>query len=141
MRCSGNNEDSGKSARPLELAEKPDLEVWGLLTSLDIEDCDSGLIRSADAIKEFTSRLCTLIKMRPFGECQVVHFGQDEKVEGFSMFQFIETSCISGHFANATNRVYIDVFSCKMYEPTVVAEFAKEFFKGSHCRMHVTERY
>ncbi len=139
--CAGNTENCERIIAATGPGEGPGLEVWGLLTSIDLENCDPGLVRSAGAIREFTSRLCSLIKMKPFGECHVVHFGQDEKVEGFSMFQLIETSCISGHFANATNRAYLDVFSCKMYEPTVVAEFAKEFFKGSKYRMHVTERY
>lgn len=115
--------------------------VWGLMASVDLKECDPALIRSADAIKDFTSRLCALIKMKPFGECHVVHFGQEEKVEGFSMFQLIETSCISAHFANMTNSIYLDVFSCKLYDPQLVAEFAKEYFKGSQYTLHVTERY
>jgi S-adenosylmethionine decarboxylase len=46
------------------------------------------------------------------------------------MTQLIETSLISGHFANQTNTAYLDVFSCKYYNPHEVAAFAKEFFKG-----------
>jgi hypothetical protein len=36
--------------------------------------------------------------------------------------QLIETSLISAHFANLTNTVYLDVFSCKPYDPEVVEE-------------------
>ncbi len=43
------------------------------------------------------------------------------------MTQLIETSLISGHFANKTNTVYLDVFSCKYYDPRAVGEFATEF--------------
>ena len=135
---SQDHEEEGGRGRVGEVAEQ---EMWGLLTSLDLEDCDPDLIRSADAIRDFTARLCKLIKMKTFGECHVVHFGEDEKVAGFSMFQLIETSCISAHFANLTNRAYIDVFSCKMYEPEIVMEFAREFFKGGNGRMTVTKRY
>jgi hypothetical protein len=63
----------------------------------------------------------------------VVHFGEDEKVAGFSMVQLIETSLISAHFANLTNTTYLDVFSCKPYDPGVVAEFAQKFFGGKRC--------
>jgi S-adenosylmethionine decarboxylase len=56
------------------------------------------------------------------------------------MTQLIETSLISGHFANATNAAYLDIFSCKFYEPRDVAEFALEFFKGTNYRMQVTLR-
>jgi len=46
------------------------------------------------------------------------------------MVQLIETSLISGHFANQTNNVYLDVFSCKFFDPNTVAEYAKEFFEA-----------
>src|ERR1041385_1790152 len=78
-------------------------EAWGLLASIDLHDCNAELIRDAAAIKRFVVELCDLIKMKRFGECQVVNFGEDEKVAGYSMVQLIETSCISAHFANATN--------------------------------------
>jgi S-adenosylmethionine/arginine decarboxylase-like enzyme len=93
--------------------------AWGLLSSIDLEDCDPNLIRDADAIKRYVVELCNLIEMKRFGECQVVHFGEDEKVAGYSMIQLIETSCISAHFANVNNRSYIDIFSCKAYDPEV----------------------
>ena len=69
--------------------------------------------------------------MRRFGDTQVVHFGEDERVAGYSMVQLIETSLISAHFANQTNATYLDVFSCKPYEPEVVADFAQTFFGGT----------
>ena len=121
--------------------EQTDRAMWGLLTSIDLEDCDPNLIRSADAVRDFTYKLCDLIKMKRFGECHVVDFGEEERVAGFSMFQLIETSCVSAHFANLTNSVYLDIFSCKLYDPDAVAEFTKEYFKGKKYRMHVTERY
>jgi len=105
-------------------------EMWGLLTSIDLHDCDPGIIRSREKIKEYVDKLCEEIDMRKFGETAVVHFGEDEKVEGFSMTQLIETSLISGHFANATNKAFIDIFSCKYYNPDIVAEFTKDFFKA-----------
>lgn len=115
--------------------------AWGLLTSLDIESCDPNKIRNADEIKRYVYELCDLIEMKRFGDCHVVHFGEDERVAGYSMFQLIETSCISAHFANETNTSYIDVFSCKAYDPKVVSDFSREFFKGNKTRMTVTNRY
>jgi len=50
------------------------------------------------------------------------------------------TSLISGHFANASNTVYLDVFSCKYYDPREVAEFAMAFFKGGHYKMQIALR-
>ncbi|MBT7093407.1 MAG: adenosylmethionine decarboxylase [Bacteroidetes bacterium] len=110
---------------------------WGVMTSIDIYDSDPGIIRDETSIRSFVYELCDLIQMKRFGECQVVHFGEDERVAGFSMTQLIETSLISGHFANESNTVYLDVFSCKFYEPRQVAEFAMTFFKGGHYKMQI----
>jgi hypothetical protein len=72
-----------------------DERVWGIASSFDIYDCDPEAIRSADKIRDFVVKLCDLIEMKRFGETTVVHFGEDEKVAGFSMIQLIETSLIS----------------------------------------------
>ena len=113
---------------------------WGVLTSVDIYESAPDIIRDAQQIERFVHELCDLIDMKRFGDCQVVHFGEDERVEGFSMTQLIETSLISGHFANASNTVYLDVFSCKFYDPREVAEFAMSFFKGCHYTMQTALR-
>jgi hypothetical protein len=78
--------------------------------------------------------------MKRFGECQVVYFGEDERVQGYSMVQFIETSLISGHFSNLTDAAYIDIFSCKPYDPEKVARFTQVFFEAESCQIHITKR-
>lgn len=113
-----------------------DTNAWGLLTSVDLYGCNPETIRDARAIKRYVNELCELIEMKQFGETQIVNFGEDEKVAGYSMVQLIETSLISGHFANKTNSAYIDVFSCKYYEPYLVLEFTKKFFEAKDVRMH-----
>ena len=113
---------------------------WGLASSIDIYDCDPETIRRADRIHEFVVELCELIGMKRFGEAQVIHFGGDERVAGFSMVQLIETSLISGHFANQSNTAYLDVFSCGPYDPEVAGDFAQRFFGGSRRIIHVNPR-
>ena len=115
--------------------------VWGIASSIDIYDCDPELIRNAEAIRRFVVELCDLIEMRRFGETQVVHFGEDERVAGYSMVQLIETSLISAHFANLTNAVYLDVFSCKPYDPEVVRDFAQRYFGGRSSMLNVNLRH
>jgi len=116
-------------------------KVWGIASSIDIYDCNPQAIRSAEKIKEFVAKLCKLIEMKRFGETLVVHFGEEERVAGFSMVQLIETSLISAHFANLTNTVYLDVFSCKPYDLKIVEDFSRSFFGGSHCLTNVKYRY
>ncbi|MBI2044003.1 S-adenosylmethionine decarboxylase [Candidatus Pacearchaeota archaeon] len=105
-------------------------EYWGLWAGIDLKSCDPGFIRSEQKIKEFVAKLCDRIKMKRFGKTVVVDFGEDERVSGYSMVQLIETSSITGHFVNQTNNIFLDIFSCSLYDPVEVAEFAKEFFKA-----------
>jgi len=115
-------------------------DAWGLLTSIDLHQSDPHIIRDADEIKRFVIELCDRIGMKRFGECTVVNFGEDDRVAGFSMTQLIETSLISGHFANATNTVYLDIFSCKCYDPGETAEFARRFFKANEYQLSIMFR-
>ena len=114
--------------------------VWGIASAIDIYDCNPEKIRNADEIRRFVVELCDLIEMKRFGDTHVVHFGEDEKVAGYSMVQLIETSLISAHFANLTNTTYLDVFSCKPYNPQVVREFSEAFFRGHRSSLHVALR-
>jgi S-adenosylmethionine decarboxylase len=125
------------SSRP---APRQDTAPWGLLTSLDIYDCNPEIIRDSEKIKKYVIELCDLIRMKRFGDCQLVHFGKEDRVEGYTMVQLIETSHVSGHFANLTNAAYIDIFSCKPYEPDQVARFSTEFFQAESFEMHVVRR-
>ena len=115
-------------------------EYWGISSSIDLYECDLALMKNADAIREFVTTLCDRIKMRRYRETQVVHFGDDPRVEGFSMTQLIETSLISAHFANASCAIYLDVFSCAPYEPEDVAKFAADYFKAAHYNVNVSYR-
>ena len=114
--------------------------AWGMSSSIDCYDCDPLLIRDIEAVKNFTAQLVSHIKMTAFGPCHVVHFGQDEKVAGLSMFQLIETSCISAHFANKTNAAYIDIFSCKSFDPEKAAKFCQEFFMAARINIQTNIR-
>jgi S-adenosylmethionine decarboxylase len=127
-----------KEDRPRRKARKK--PPWGVLSSIDLYDCDPQIIRDAKAIRRFVAELCDLIKMKRYGKTQVIHFGEDERVAGYSMTQLIETSLISAHFANQSNTTYLDVFSCKAYEPIRVVEFSKKFFKAKKVKRHTVLR-
>ena len=114
--------------------------VWGIASSIDIYDCDPEKIRNPEEIRRFVAELCELIQMKRYGETWVVHFGEDERVAGYSMVQLIETSLISAHFANLTNTTYLDVFSCKPYDPEMVRDFAQNYFGGTKSNLNVTLR-
>ncbi|MBN2809952.1 MAG: S-adenosylmethionine decarboxylase [Deltaproteobacteria bacterium] len=115
-------------------------DFWGIASAIDIYNCKPEKIRDAELIRTFVVELCDLIEMKRFGETQIVHFGEDEKVAGFSMIQLIETSLISAHFANSSNATYLDVFSCKAYDPETVRRFSQSFFGGSFSTLQVNLR-
>jgi len=116
------------------------INAWGIITCLDIHNCDPQLIRNPEVIKDFVLNLCDLIGMKMYGDPVIVNFGNDERVSGYSMTQLIETSLISAHFANQSNNVYLDIFSCKYYDPEIAATFAKDFFKGKDYNINVVFR-
>ena len=116
-------------------------KLWGMSTSVDLYKCNPESIRDADKIKEYVTTLCNdVIDMKMYGDCQVVHFGDDPKVSGFSMTQLIETSLVSGHFANNTNAAYLDIFSCKWYYIEKMVEFSKSFFEAETVLYKMCER-
>lgn len=134
-----NEELEQKDAFYLEEYNKK--KPWGLTVSIDLKNCNKNKMIDAEYIKQFVKDLCELIDMKRFGETNVVNFGTEERVSGFSMTQLIETSLISAHFANASRAIYLDVFSCKAFPPYKVAEFAKEKFEASDYSININFRY
>lgn len=117
------------------------VDAWGLHSGIDLHGCNPETIRSPEKIKQFVVELCDLIQMKRFGECLVVDFGEDPRVAGYSMTQLIETSLISAHLGHKEDPYcYLDIFSCKYYEPQVAAEFAKKFFEAKDYTLHSTVR-
>lgn len=115
--------------------------MWGKSACVDLHECDHYMIRTENDIRWFVAALCNRIGMTRWGPCQVVYFGEEERVAGYSMTQFIETSLISGHFVNQTNSAYIDVFSCKDFDPYLVETFARDFFKAKSSNVVWFERH
>jgi hypothetical protein len=102
-----------------------------LALAVDLEGCNPEAIRSRSGIARFARELCDLIEVKRYGPPRVVRFGEDPRVCGYSLVQLIETSLVSGHFAEATNAAYIDVFSCKPFAPHGVADFCGRWFEAS----------
>jgi S-adenosylmethionine/arginine decarboxylase-like enzyme len=119
------------------IARFKESDAWGLCTSVDLKNCNPETIRNPEKIHGFIVLLCDLIDMKRFGEPQIIHFGPNERVAGYSMTQLIETSLVSGHFANETNGAYLDIFSCKEYAPGVMAEFCRRYFEAESMTTHV----
>jgi len=120
---------------------RDDVVPWGKLTSIDLHCCNPCAVREEESIRQYVEELCDdLLLAKRYGPCQVVHFGEDERVKGYSMVQLIETSLVSGHFVERENAAYLDVFSCGKYDPESVAEHAKKFFQAKYMMYHIIWR-
>jgi len=107
-------------------------KAWWLSMNVDIYKCNPETIRNPDAIKQYVKELLILINMTPVWDTIVEHFGPQEEIPGYSMMQLIETSNITAHFADITDTWFIDIFSCKYYDPYIAAQFTQDFFGAEY---------
>jgi len=119
----------------------PTGQAWGLLASLDLYGCGDK-INDGEAIRNYVVKLCDeVIHMKRYGPCHLELFGEPgTPLAGYSVFQFIETSCVSGHFSESDNSAYIDVFSCADFDPEAVRDFSMEYFGADRANMTITPR-
>ncbi|MBN2479505.1 MAG: S-adenosylmethionine decarboxylase [Parachlamydiales bacterium] len=115
---------------------------WGMNVSIDLHSADPKMIRDGKVITKFMKDLVKYINMKAYGEPIVVNFGDTPRVAGYSALQLIETSSITAHFANSTNSVHIDIFSCKYFKPHETALWCKDYFKAEEMNVsQVVFRY
>ena len=115
-------------------------ELWGISTHIDIHECNPLKITKGEEIKKYILNLCDLLKVKAWGEMTLVHFGEGEKIAGYSVVQLIETSCLTGHFVDSTSSAYIDIFSCNTYDHNLAIEYTKKFFETENCTFTVLDR-
>lgn len=112
---------------------------WGKHLVLDVQKCTPQAIRSRKAIDAFARHLVRDIKMVPYGEPQIQMFGTGNK-KGYTLVQLIETSNICAHFAEETNDMYLDVFSCKDFDQRRVEKLVRSYFQPMHMTGRVLYR-
>ena len=121
-------------------------EVYGFELVLDLHGCEAKFF-NRDYINKFFADLCNLTKME---KC-VVHFWDDVGVpeeeqqtlphtKGTSAVCFILTSTIVIHTLDILGAVYVNIFSCKPFDPNVAAEFTSKRFKAISCKKTFIER-
>ena len=115
------------------------LRTWGKHLMLDAAGCSPSMIGCPTVITSFSKTLVKRIDMVPFGQPQVVMFGSGNK-KGYTLVQLIETSNICAHFVEENNSMYLDVFSCKDFDPLIVSEAVHEFFDAKYFNSKVVLR-
>ncbi len=111
-------------------------EIYGYSSVLDVIACDPATFTRA-RIEQFLVTLCETIGM----EREDLHFWDYEDdpegyaaapvhLRGVSVVQFIKTSSIVIHTLDDIEVVFIDLFSCKEYDPHVVRALVESHFGG-----------
>ena len=119
---------------------------YGQELILDLHECDASLFNRHD-LSMFFDGLCECIDMIPerleFWDDQDVppHERQtDPKTKGTSAVQFILTSSIVVHCLDLLGKVFINIFSCKEFDPVGAESYCVEFFKAECVHMVSVER-
>ncbi len=123
------------------------MERYGYELILDLKACHPTTF-NRESIDRFFSELCELINME---KCEV-HFWDDVGVpleeqqtdphtKGTSAVCFILTSTIVIHTLDILKTVYVNIFSCKTFNPSIAAEFTKEWFHGEIRNSTFIERH
>lgn len=120
--------------------------MYGKELIIDLHDCDPNLFNRKH-IKKFFVALCDLIEME---RCKLswwddhgVHPNEQQTephLKGTTAVQFIMTSNIVIHTLDLLGSVYVNIFSCKDFDPEIASEFAKNWFKGRVVSKHVIDR-
>lgn len=113
-------------------------KIYGLELILELFDCNLKAISSKNKIREFINQTCQITKMRKYGPPSIKRFkGGGYFGQGFSFFQFITSSSISGHFLEKERIAFINIFSCDLFNPKKVSKFTKEFFGAKRIRKKI----
>jgi S-adenosylmethionine/arginine decarboxylase-like enzyme len=115
-------------------------QPWGLDAAIDLFDCDPQLIRDPSVIRACVIDVCERIHMHRYGEPQLVHFGDEPRVQGYTLVQLIETSAITAHFIEQANAVCINVFSCSPYRPLQTTALCQKWFHAREAAVSMVFR-
>ena len=118
------------AAAPSLLARSSSYAPWGLFAAIDLHDCRPDRVSDPDTIRRFVPSVIHAIGMRSRGDLVLDRFG-DGELEGWSAMQFIETSTITLHADEIENRCFVDIFSCRAFDPDAAAAIATEHFGGT----------
>ncbi len=112
------------------------MKDYGKEIVLDLHDCNVKTF-TRKSIRNYFIELCKLIDMERDKLCWWDDLHTPEYLKekethlvGTSAVQFIKTSNITIHTLDLMGRVYLNIFSCKDFEETVVLEFTRKWFEG-----------
>lgn len=111
---------------------------WGWLTCIDAAECDETAINCRDTFQSFIDELLEQIEMVKIGDLHIFWCDtNDPNKVGYSIYQLLQDSNVSAHFCPADrNSAYLDIFSCKEYDPELTVEIFQKYFSAG--KIHYT---
>jgi S-adenosylmethionine/arginine decarboxylase-like enzyme len=105
------------------------MNYWGYHLIINLGECDLDSIADSDNHRAFLKELVERIDMKAYGEPIVEHFAtHDADKAGFSIVQLIETSNICGHFVDKDGSGFLDIFSCKPFDPKEAIAVIQKYY-------------
>ncbi|MCH7926100.1 MAG: S-adenosylmethionine decarboxylase [Planctomycetes bacterium] len=122
------------------------MKKYGIELILDMHGCDSSTF-NRESIGRYFEGLCELIDMKR----EALYFWDDIGVpeekrqtlphtQGTSAVQFILTSSIIIHTLDQLDAVYVNMFSCKEFDPKLAEKFTVEWYGADECTARFIER-
>jgi S-adenosylmethionine/arginine decarboxylase-like enzyme len=102
---------------------------WGYHLILDCKGCDADAIRDPELLSKWIQDLVNEIDMVAHGQPLIVYNGEKPFHCGYTVVQIITTSSIVAHFIDNPPSVYLDVFSCKKFDSSVVKQSVTKYFQ------------
>ena len=105
-------------------------KIYGLELILEVFGCDLKDLKSKERIQEYLDKATKIVKLEKYGSPRIKRFmGGNGWDEGYSFFQFLTTSSITGHYIEPDRVAFINIFSCSVFDPEKAIEFTRKFFK------------
>lgn len=111
------------------------MNYWGFHFIADCGGCDQRLMSDRENVEHWIKKLVKDIDMQPIGEPRIEYTAAEfPDKAGFTVVQVIVTSSIVAHFVDGLGQIYLDVFSCKTFDPSVVERSVQESFGAEKIR-------
>ena len=117
------------------------MDYWGFHQIIDCGGCDVEKMKDYDNVDRWIRQLVKDIDMQPIGEPRIEYTAAEfPDKAGFTVVQVIVTSSIVAHFVDGLGQIYLDVFSCKTFDPKVVEQSMKSSFGATKLRTYYLTR-
>lgn len=108
---------------------------------MDLNGCNA-LISNPEALATYLREAVDLLGMTAYGPPWIHHFGHaSPDTSGFTAFQPIETSSLTGHLVDSKGTAHWNLFSCQDFDDAAAVHHAEQFFGADPARTVVSVFY